>query len=91
MATSTQEKAYCVLEYSKTSSLIVVMILFQAQFGKEPPHRHNVIRWTKQFEETGYLCNGVYSRGIIPSRVWKELDYRLDISRITGGTHTEHL
>ena len=24
-------------------------------------------------------------------RVWEELDYRLDVSRVTGGAHIEHL
>ena len=24
-------------------------------------------------------------------RVWHELEYRLDVSRVTGGTHIEHL
>jgi len=24
-------------------------------------------------------------------RVWEELDYRLDVCRITGGAHIEHL
>jgi hypothetical protein len=24
-------------------------------------------------------------------RVWQELDYRLDVCRVTGGAHVEHL
>jgi len=24
-------------------------------------------------------------------RVWEELDYRLDVCQVTGGTHIEHL
>lgn len=56
MAPSMQEKAYCVLEYAKTSSFIVVQRHFRTKFGKEPPHRHNIERWVKQFQDTGCLC-----------------------------------
>ncbi|KAJ6657756.1 hypothetical protein lerEdw1_001943 [Lerista edwardsae] len=67
MATSPQEKAYCVLEYAKTSSVVVVQRHFRTKFFKELPHRHNIIRWMKQFEETGCLCKGK-SRGRPPVR-----------------------
>ncbi|GFY00690.1 hypothetical protein TNCV_2140831 [Trichonephila clavipes] len=48
---SMQENAYCVFEYAKTSSVTVVL-----KFRKEPLHRHNISRWMKQFQDTGYLC-----------------------------------
>ncbi|GBM22420.1 hypothetical protein AVEN_221491-1 [Araneus ventricosus] len=57
MAPSTmQEKAYCVLELAETSSVSVVQRHFHTKFGKEPPHRHNIVRWVKQLEVTGCLC-----------------------------------
>lgn len=58
MVTSPQEKDFCVLEYAKTSSVVVVQRNFQTKFSKEPPHRHNIVRWVKQFKETGCLCKG---------------------------------
>ncbi|GFT11705.1 hypothetical protein TNCV_264911 [Trichonephila clavipes] len=39
---SMQEKAYCVFEYAKTSSVTVVQRHFCTKFRKEPPHRHNI-------------------------------------------------
>jgi len=27
----------------------------------------------------------------LPSRVWQELDYRLDVCRVTKGAYVEHL
>ncbi|GFQ96867.1 DUF4817 domain-containing protein [Trichonephila clavata] len=51
-----QEKAHCVFEYAKTTSVTVVQIHFRTKFHKEPPHRHNISRWVKQFQDTGCLC-----------------------------------
>jgi transposase len=53
MAVSLREKSYCVLEHAKTSSVTIVQRHFQTKFAKEAPHRHNITRWVKQFEETG--------------------------------------
>ncbi|GFS89326.1 DUF4817 domain-containing protein [Trichonephila clavipes] len=39
---SMQEKAYCVFEYAKTSSVTVEQRHFRTKFRKEPPHRHNI-------------------------------------------------
>ncbi|GFR07413.1 DUF4817 domain-containing protein [Trichonephila clavata] len=51
-----QEKAYCIFEYSKTYSVTVVQRLFRTKFRKEPPHRHNISRLVKQFQDIGCLC-----------------------------------
>ncbi|GBM52380.1 hypothetical protein AVEN_160102-1 [Araneus ventricosus] len=40
---SMQEKSYCVLEFAETSLVSVVQRHFHTKFGKEPPHRHNVV------------------------------------------------
>ncbi|GFX59139.1 DUF4817 domain-containing protein [Trichonephila clavipes] len=53
---SMQEKAYYVFEYAKTSSVTLVQRHFRTKFRKEPPHRHNISRWVKQFQDTGCLC-----------------------------------
>ncbi|GFQ67265.1 DUF4817 domain-containing protein [Trichonephila clavata] len=53
---SMQEKAYCVFEYAKTSSVAVVQRHFQTNFHKEAPHRHYINRWVKPFQDTGCLC-----------------------------------
>ncbi|GFW50963.1 DUF4817 domain-containing protein [Trichonephila clavipes] len=51
-----QEKAYCVFEHAKTSSVIVGQRHFRTKFRQEPPHRHNISWWVKQFQDTGCLC-----------------------------------
>jgi transposase len=53
LAASMREKSYCALEHAKTSSVTVVQRHFRTKFAKEAPHRHNITRWVKQFEETG--------------------------------------
>ncbi|GFU37595.1 DUF4817 domain-containing protein [Trichonephila clavipes] len=53
---SMREKVYCVFKYTKTSSVTVVQRHFRTKFCKEPPHRHNISRWVKQFQDTGCLC-----------------------------------
>ncbi|GFT19506.1 DUF4817 domain-containing protein [Trichonephila clavipes] len=53
---SMQEKTYCVFEYAKTSSVTFVQRHFRTKFRKEPPHRHNISRWVKQFQDTFCLC-----------------------------------
>ncbi|GFR05797.1 DUF4817 domain-containing protein [Trichonephila clavata] len=54
---SMQEKAYCVFEYAKTS-VTVGQRHFHTNFSQDisPPHRHNISRWVKQFQDTGCLC-----------------------------------
>ncbi|GFY42186.1 DUF4817 domain-containing protein [Trichonephila inaurata madagascariensis] len=53
---SIQEKAYCVFEYAKSSSVTFVQRHFRTKFRKEPPHRYNISRWVKQFDDTACLC-----------------------------------
>ncbi|GBM16410.1 hypothetical protein AVEN_270277-1, partial [Araneus ventricosus] len=43
-----------VLEFAKTSSVSVVQRYFHTKFCQEPLHRHNIVRWVKQFEARGY-------------------------------------
>ncbi|GFW03825.1 DUF4817 domain-containing protein [Trichonephila clavipes] len=39
---SMPEKAYCVFEYAKTSSVNVIQRHFRSKFRKEPSHWHNI-------------------------------------------------
>ncbi|GFV82183.1 adhesion G protein-coupled receptor B2 [Trichonephila clavipes] len=57
MATSKQ-KAFCVLQFSKTESAINVQRAFRIKFGCHPPNDYNIRRWYHQFETTGCLCKG---------------------------------
>ncbi|GFX14681.1 DUF4817 domain-containing protein [Trichonephila clavipes] len=53
MATSKQ-KAFCILQFTKTESAITVQRVFRIKFGYQPLNDNNIIRWY-QFETTGYL------------------------------------
>lgn len=55
---SAQQKAFCVLQFSKTESVITVQRAYRNRFGVEPPLPKNIRRWYKQFVDTGCLCKG---------------------------------
>jgi len=55
---SQQEKAFCVLRFEVSRSVITVQREFRARFRKDAPHRNNITRWYRQFVETGCLCKG---------------------------------
>jgi len=50
---SMQPKAFSVLEFGKTSSVIMVQRAFRRRYGIDPPLAKNIRRWYKQFQETG--------------------------------------
>jgi len=74
---------------------------FRTKFGKQPPSNNSIRRWYAQFQDTGCVCNPelkVRIRTAIETittdmlqTVWNELDYRVDVCRITKGAHIEHL
>jgi hypothetical protein len=48
---SMQRKAFSALEFSKTSSVIMVQRAFRRRYGIDPPLAKNVRRWYEQFKE----------------------------------------
>jgi hypothetical protein len=46
---SMQQKEFLVLEFSKTSSVIMVQGAFRRRYGIDPPLAKNIRRWYKQF------------------------------------------
>jgi len=74
---------------------------FRTKFGKLPPSDKSIQSWYAQFQETGCVCIPelkVRIRTAIETitsdmlqTVWNELDYRVDVCRITKGAHIEHL
>jgi hypothetical protein len=50
---SQQEKAFCVLRFEVSRSVIAVQREFRARFKEDAPHKNNVTRWYRQFVETG--------------------------------------
>ncbi|PNF18241.1 hypothetical protein B7P43_G16516 [Cryptotermes secundus] len=55
---SPQQKAFCVLEFAKTNSVVTVQRAFRRRFGINPPCSKNIRRWFRQFQESGCLCKG---------------------------------
>lgn len=53
-----QQKAFCVLEFAKSESIIRVQREFRRRYGANPPSDNNIRRWYRQFCDTGCLCKG---------------------------------
>ena len=74
---------------------------FRTKFGKQPPSDNSIRRRYAQFQDTGCVCIPVLKVRIrtatetitadMLQTVWDELDYRVDVCRITKGGHIEHL
>ena len=80
-----EEKSFCVLEYDTSNAVVAVQRAFRA---KDPPTNKIIRVWYKQFTETGFLCK---QKAPMLTRVWQELEYRIDVCRVTRGAHTEQL
>ena len=81
------EKSFCVLEYQTSKSVVTVQRAFRAKYAKDPPTDKTIRVWYKQFIETGCLCKQKASGRPLTA---KELEYRIDVCRVTRGAHIEH-
>jgi hypothetical protein len=79
MATLATEKAFYVLKYARTESIVTVQRRFGTKFGKDPPARNSIKQWYEKFDRD------------MLQRVLAEMDYLLDVCRVTKGGHIEHL
>jgi hypothetical protein len=70
---------------------------FRTKFGKQPPSGNSIQRWHVQFQDAGCVCIPEPEVRIrtaietITADMRNELDYRVDVCRITKGAHIEHL
>ena len=74
---------------------------FRTKFGKQPPSDNSIRSRYAQFQETGCVCIPELKVRIriaietitadMLQTVWNELDYRVDVCRITNSAHIEHL
>ena len=51
-----EHKVFCVLEFARSESQILVQRAFRAKFRIEPPTRKSISRWFTQFQQTGSVC-----------------------------------
>jgi hypothetical protein len=79
------KKSFCVLEYHTSKSVVTVQRTFRAKYAKDPPTGKTIPAWYKQCTENGYRCTH------IDSCVWQELEYRIDVCRVTRGAHIEQI
>jgi hypothetical protein len=52
------EKAFCVLEFHSTKSVITVQREFRRNFEKDPPTANSIRKWYQKFVNTGCICKG---------------------------------
>ena len=81
------EQSFCVLEYHTSNSVVTVQRAFRAKYAQDPPTDKTIRAWYKQFTETGCLCK---QKAHMLTRVWQELEYRIDVCRVTRGAYIEH-
>ena len=78
------EKSFCVLEYHT----VTVQRAFRAKYAQDPPTDKTVRARYEQFAETECLCK--HNSSGLPLTAG-ELEYRIDMCRVTSGAHIEHL
>jgi len=80
------EKSFSVLEYHTSKSVVTEQRAFRAKYAKDPPTDKTIHAWYKQYTETGCLCK---QKTPMLTRVWQELEYRIEVCRVTRGAHIE--
>ena len=79
---------FCVFEYHTSKSVVTVHRAFRAKYAKDWPTDKTIRVCYKQFTETGCLCKQKSSGRPLTA---EELEYRIDVCRVTHGAHIEHL
>jgi hypothetical protein len=85
------EKSFFVLEYHTNKSVVTVQRAFRAKYAQDPPTEKSIRAWYKQFTETGCLSKQKSSGRPLTAEDDVELEYRIDVCRVTRGAHIEQL
>jgi hypothetical protein len=56
MATSGEDKSFCVLDFHVNKSVVSVQRHFRTKFGTVPPRGKSIRKWYLQFQDTGCIC-----------------------------------
>ena len=83
MAANGSETAFCVLTFHECRSVTTVQRQFRTKFRQTPTSIPELKIRIKTATET--------ITADMLQTVWNELDYRVDVCRITKGAHIEHL
>jgi len=82
--TAPEEKSFCVLGYHTGKSVVTVQRAFRAKYTKDPLTDKTIRASYKQFTENECLCK---QKAPMLTCVWQELEYRIDVCRVTRGAH----
>ena len=82
------DKSFCVLQYHTSKSVVTVQRGFRAKYAKNPPTDKTIRVLYKQFTETGCLRK---QKAPMLTSAWQELEYHIDVCRVTCGAHIENL
>ena len=82
------KKSFCVLEYHTSKSVVPVQHAFCAKYTKVfvPPLPCDLADLKAQIIATVMNIDA-----FILTCVWQELEYHIDVCRVTRGAHIEHL
>ena len=55
MAFTVNKKAFCVLKFAKTESIVTVQRIFRIMYNTEPPTNKTIREWYMKFQQSGCL------------------------------------
>jgi len=58
MTANREEKAFCILHFHVSRSVLTVKREFRTRFKKEQPAKNSIRSWYDKFQRTGCLCKG---------------------------------
>jgi hypothetical protein len=61
------KKAFCVLEFAKTESVVTVQLRFRTKYHTEPPMDKTIHERCKKFQQSGCLCATQWTGQLGPS------------------------
>jgi len=73
---------------SHSKSVFTVQRAFRAKYAKVLPTDKTIHAWYKQFTETECLCKQKSCGRVFTA---EELEYRIDVCRVTSGAYIERL
>jgi hypothetical protein len=71
-------------EYHTSKPVVTVQRAFRAKYAKNPPTDKKFLRGINSLLKLGIDAPML-------TRVWQELEYRIDVCRVTRGAHMGHL
>jgi hypothetical protein len=83
------EKSFCVLEYHMSKSVVTVHSAFRAKCAKDSPTDNTIRAWWVITARVIAAVKNIDEPTL--TRVWQELEYRIDVCRVTRGAYIEHL